>query len=228
MWNFEKVFLNKKPNFNKLTDYGFSRENDFYIFSADITGNMFRLDIRVTDNGKTEITVTDNDSNEEYILIFSDGAVGTFVANVRAECEEILKDISEKCFDLDVFKGQQTKLISLYIEEKYGIKAEHLWENSPCNAIFRHSKSNKWFAVLQTIEKQKLGVKSNDEIEILNLKETPENVSRLVDGKRYFTGFHMNKKHWYTVCLDKTVPIEEIYRQIDKSYNLINKQKTAL
>jgi len=30
----------------------------------------------------------------------------------------------------------------------------------------------------------------------------------------------MNKKHWYTVCLDGSVNIGEILRRIDESYGL--------
>ena len=30
----------------------------------------------------------------------------------------------------------------------------------------------------------------------------------------------MSKKHWYTVCIDGSVPVEEICRRIDISYEL--------
>ena len=30
----------------------------------------------------------------------------------------------------------------------------------------------------------------------------------------------MNKKHWYTILLDDSVPLEEICRRIDRSYLL--------
>ena len=33
-------------------------------------------------------------------------------------------------------------------------------------------------------------------------------------------GYHMNKKHWYTILLDDSVPLEEICRRIDRSYLL--------
>lgn len=30
----------------------------------------------------------------------------------------------------------------------------------------------------------------------------------------------MNKKHWYTVCLNGTVPLDELFLRIDESYLL--------
>ncbi len=34
----------------------------------------------------------------------------------------------------------------------------------------------------------------------------------------------MNKKHWYTICLDETVPDEELFERIDKSFELAKKK----
>ncbi len=34
-------------------------------------------------------------------------------------------------------------------------------------------------------------------------------------------GYHQNKKHWNTVILDGTVPIEELKRMIAESYDLV-------
>ena len=62
--------------------------------------------------------------------------------------------------------------------------------------------------------------------QLLTLKESPENIEQLIDNKKYFAGYHMNKKTWYTIHLDGSVAIEEIYERIDRSYNiLMNKKK---
>ena len=37
-------------------------------------------------------------------------------------------------------------------------------------------------------------------------------------------GWHMNKKHWYTICLNGSVPICEILSRIDASYQLAKKK----
>ncbi len=223
MWTNEKALLNKKPNFEKLGEYGFARQDDFYIFSTDIMGDMFRLNVYVTESGKTQLEVIDKATNEEYTLIKTSGAVGSFVGSVRAECEDILNDIVSSCFEPNVFKSEYAKLIIQYIKNKYGSVAEYLWEKFPNNAVFREEKTGKWYAALLTVEKRKIGIDEDGTTEIIDLKETPDKVGALVDGKTYLAGYHMNKKHWYTIVLDGSVPIEEIYSRIDKSYNTLKK-----
>lgn len=36
-------------------------------------------------------------------------------------------------------------------------------------------------------------------------------------------GYHLNKKHWNTVIVDGSIPMDEIYEMIDNSYNLVVK-----
>lgn len=36
-------------------------------------------------------------------------------------------------------------------------------------------------------------------------------------------GYHMNKKHWNTVIVDGSIPLEEVYEMIDHSYDLVVK-----
>ena len=56
----------------------------------------------------------------------------------------------------------------------------------------------------------------------LNLKCDPDEALALRDIFPAITpGYHMNKKHWNTLCLDNTVPEQEIKRQIDQSRLLV-------
>ena len=84
----------------------------------------------------------------------------------------------------------------------------------------RRKDSEKWFAVLLTVSRRKLGMDSDETVEIVDLRTQAENLSALVDGKKFFPGWHMNKKHWFTIILDGSVSFEEICRRIDKSWNL--------
>ncbi len=225
MWTNEKAVFNKKPNFEKLTEYGFILQDDFYIFSADIMGDMFRLNIYITVSGVTKLEVIDKATNDEYTLVKTPSAVGSFVGSVRAECEDILNDIVSKCYEPDIFKSEYSKLVIQHIRDIYGSEAEYLWEKFPNNAIFREETTQKWYAALLTVEKRKIGIDEDGTIEIIDLKETPDNITALVDGKNYLAGYHMNKKHWYTICLDGSVPIEEIYERIDISFGTLKKPK---
>ncbi len=61
-------------------------------------------------------------------------------------------------------------------------------------------------------------------VEILDLRAAAEKRPSVIDGKRFFAGYHMNKKHWVTALLDGSVPSEELYRLIDESYLLAAKK----
>lgn len=56
----------------------------------------------------------------------------------------------------------------------------------------------------------------------INLKCDPEHAQELRTVFREVTpGYHMNKKHWNSLDLSGDLPISEIHRQIDHSYDLI-------
>ena len=70
------------------------------------------------------------------------------------------------------------------------------------------------------IHPSKIGLGGSQSIRVMNLHGTAEQVSNLVDGEKYFPGYHMNRKYWYTVCLDGSVPMNELRGRIDESFNL--------
>ena len=74
-----------------------------------------------------------------------------------------------------------------------------------------------------TVSKQKLGLASNETVEIIDLRGKPETIATFIDRKKYFPGYHMNKKHWFTICLDGSVPVEDIFNHLDESYLLARK-----
>ncbi len=64
---------------------------------------------------------------------------------------------------------------------------------------------------------------ANEKIEIIDLRLQPDILSQTLDGIKYFPGYHMNKKHWYTICLDGSVEDAEICHRLDVSYELAKK-----
>ena len=44
-----------------------------------------------------------------------------------------------------------------YVKKQYGTVPEYLWAQSPDNAVLRH-KNGKWYAVVMSVEKCKLGL----------------------------------------------------------------------
>lgn len=219
----EDIFKYKAVNLNNLTAYGFSKNDDIYTYTATLDGSGFTMTVSVTANGDVTAEVIDSVIGEPYTLHLSDDAVGSFVGAVREEYEKILTDIAEKCFNTDVFKTEQARELIAFVSDAYGDKLEFLWEKFPDNAIWRRSDNKKWYAVILTVSKRKLGLGSDEKAEVLDLRLEPDQLEKLVDGTTYFPGYHMNKKHWYTIILDGSVPFDEICDRIKISYTLAKK-----
>jgi predicted DNA-binding protein (MmcQ/YjbR family) len=58
----------------------------------------------------------------------------------------------------------------------------------------------------------------------VNLKCDPDRALQLRDRYEQVTpGYHMNKKHWNTVKIERGIPITELRKMIDHSYELVTK-----
>lgn len=220
MNSISSIFQRKKVVFDKLIAYGFSKNSDTYIYKSSLKDSGFEITIVVNQDGEVSAAVIDPEFNEPYTLHLMDDAVGSFVGSVRSEYEKILADISDHCFAPDVFKSVQAKELIEYVRTTYADELEYLWEKFPNNAVWRRKDTTKWYGALLTVSKRKLGIKSDEMVEIIDLRIATENMDALIDGKSYFPGWHMNKKNWYTVILDNSVSLEELYNRIDESYLL--------
>lgn len=218
-------FNNKRLIAEKLLSFGFVRNKGLYTFATDIVGGQFHMLVTVTGKGEVTTRVIDSVSSDEYVLHRAAGSCGAFVSSIKSDCENVLRAISEQCFETDVFKSDDAREVIQYVRATYQDELEFLWPRFPDNAVFRRRDNEKWYAALLTVQKKKLGLRGNDAIEILDLRMKPEDIDVLVDGKRYLPGYHMNKKHWCTICMDGTIPSDEIRRRIDDSYELALKRK---
>ena len=91
-----------------------------------------------------------------------------------------------------------------YVQKQYGTVPEYLWSKLPDSAILRH-KNGKWYAVIMTVEKSKLGLEGNDLVDIMDVKCDPEMTSMIIQTYGFLPGYHMNKQHWITILLDGSV-----------------------
>lgn len=217
------VFSYKSPNFNKLEDYGFKKNGEIHSYATNILNDQFEMRVSVTSDGEVKTEVIDLSTDEPYTLHLVDGACGSFVGAIRSECDRVLTEISEKCFEKDLFKGDCAHRVIEYVRERHGDELEYLWKTFPSNAVWRRKDNAKWYGILLSISKRKLGLNSDEIVTAIDLRLDPEVLPKLVDGKRYFPGYHMNKKNWFTICLDGSVSVEEICEWIDKSYILAAK-----
>lgn len=217
------LFKRKKLNPQRLISSGFAEQDQQYVRTFPLVDGQFSMTVVVSKAGDVCTRLFETDSGEEYILHRVPWAKGAFVGKVRKEYEDILTFISTNGFDPDVFQSDDTREIIRYIHQTYGDEPEFLWPRFPDNAIFRRKDTGKWYGAVLVVSKRKLGLAFDEQIEILDLRIKPENMEALVDNERYFPGYHMNKKHWFTICLDGTVSLDEICRHIDESYRLATK-----
>lgn len=220
MEDIDKILKNRKIDFKKLLEYGFIEKENRYEYKTTLIENKFEIIVTFSKDSKLDTKVIDLMSNDEYLLVKVPDATGEYVGKVREAYTNMLSEIVVKCSKIEVFKSNQAKQVIKYVKEKYDNEPEFLWEKFAGNAVFRHKENNKWYGVLLTISKSKLGLDSDELVDIIDLKISPEDIEKIVDNEKYFLGYHMNKKHWFTIILDDSVPIEKIFEFIDISYNI--------
>ena len=211
---------NKKINFKKLEEFGFKLKDNSYYYQTSLLKNQFKMSVKISLDNSIFSEIIDTETNEAYILHLLEIKRSGYSEKVYKAYSEVLEKIKKECFEDEIFKANYTKEVINYIKNKYGDELEFLWEKSPKNAVIRRKSSNKWYAVILTISKRKLNLDSDKIIEVINLHNIAEEIEKLIDNKKYFPAYHMNKKHWCTICLDGTVELKEIYKLIDISYEL--------
>ena len=213
------IIKDKKIDFKKLEEFGFELIDNSYYYQTLLLKNQFKMSVKINLDNSIFTEIIDTETNEPYILYLIEKRSG-YSEKVYKEYSDILEKIKKKCFEDEIFKANYTKEVINYIKNKYGDELEFLWEKSPKNAVIRRKSSNKWYAVILTVSKRKLNLDYDEIIEVINLHNIAEEIEKLIDNKKYFPAYHMNKKYWCTICLDGTVELKEIYKLIDISYEL--------
>ncbi len=109
-----------------------------------------------------------------------------------------------------------------HIKETYGVTEDYPWENDTTNAVFRHPSNKKWFALLMNIPANKLGLKSDKQIDVLNVKCDPLMIGSITREKGFYPAYHMNKSNWITIALDGSADDEKIKWLVDMSFDATN------
>lgn len=122
-----------------------------------------------------------------------------------------------------------------WVKEQYGTEPDYPWQDT--NAVLRHRRNNKWYGLIMSVGRDKLGLSGKGEIEILNLKCDPEMIGFLRTRPGFLPAYHMNKDKWISILLGDTestvsvvptVPIvheKEIKNLIQRSYDLTEPKK---
>ena len=213
-----KIIDIEKYNFSKeqLLQFGFEEEAEKLIYRKEILDSSFLIEIVFVDS-QLLVEVYDLEFAEIYSLFSVDSAVGETVQNIREHVENLLRSILG-------LADQSGKISSEVIDycNKYGGNHVNPFKKNPDILAFVNEK-NKWYALLSDVEYNKLNKNTDTttKVKILNLKYPTDNILDIIDNKNIFPAYHMNKKHWISIVLDKNIKLETIKELIDISYSLV-------
>ena len=209
---------------DKLEPFGFAFDRDAYFYAEDLLAGSFSLQVKVSKDGVVSTLLLDIESEEPYVLHLVENAQGAFVGEVRTAYQAVLNRIGEACGEHGSFHGAYVEELLRYVQNTYGDEIEYPWKDTDA-AVIRSHLTRKWYAVFMKVHPSKIGLGGSQPIRIMNLHGTAEQVAALVDGERYFPGWHMNRKYWYTICLDGSIPMMELQQRIDESLALAQSKK---
>lgn len=200
--------------------YGFSRTEAGLELKKELPG-VGLYAVFVIAGKSFEVNVFDADTDEEYLPFNVLDNITGFVTGIREQVEDLVQEIKEKCL---LNSNMKLKLME-YCERKFGTEPEAPWEDSPDAYTFKTAKRNKWYALFMTIPYKSLGLVAKGALDVVNIKLPPEKVLDLIDRVHFYPAYHMNKKHWITIVLDKEVDEPLVQQLLDESYGLVEKLK---
>ena len=207
--------------------YGFQRTEDRYVYRTDFMGGEFSAILTVTSKGEAHGIVIDRMNNEEYLQLRMERFDGAYVNTVRGAYEDVLKTVASACCTDVLFASDQANRITERIRCAYGVVPDFPWGQSPHDnsGVFRHTDSQKWFALIMNIPTKTL-LKNSDPtpIDVVNLKIDPPDGPKLQEQMGIYPAYHMNHKSWITVMLNDCLSDDAVMALIETSYRLTESQ----
>ena len=216
-------FARKRCVSERLGSFGFRPDGGGHKYAVPILEGHFLLSVVIDAAGAVATNLVDTAAGEEYVLHQTPGAHGAFVGRVREEVGAVLKAVADSCFVPFVFQSAEAQQVLRHARDMWQEEPEFLWPKFPDNAVLRRRDSSKWYAVLLVLAKHKLGLDSDTLVDILDLRGRPGDIAARMEGGACLPGWHMNKKHWYTICLDGSVPVDDILHHLEESRALAGK-----
>lgn len=218
----DKSYLLKEytPNYEKLLAYGFKYNSTGYELQKTLLDTNFYFKIRISNHTFT-IDVYDIFTDEQYILFNIQDSIGSYVGKIRAEANALITKILDACFRRTDIK----KDITAYINSTFDVKPTHPFTRYPNYYTFKTKENDKWFALIIDVPAEKLKLGQKELISIINLKASPERIQCLVNNTTILPAYHMHKKSWVTIVLNKNTNIQQLQNLIAESYALVKSTK---
>ncbi|MBQ3416703.1 MAG: MmcQ/YjbR family DNA-binding protein [Ruminococcus sp.] len=201
---------------DKATDYGFAFDKGSYSIRKPLPESGFYAVFRIRGDS-FEAKVYEEPDGDEYLPFEVSVLSGGFASTIRSYVDNVVDDVVKNCFALADVKA----ILLAYVKEKYGTIPEAPWGYLEEYHTLNTAKRHKWYGLFMLIPYQYLGIEKEGKINVLNLKVPPENIPDIIDYIHYFPSYHMNKKYWISILLDRNADIEQIKKLLDESYAIV-------
>ena len=88
-----------------------------------------------------------------------------------------------------------------YCLSAYSTAPDYPFDEDFETAVLRHADNRKWYAIVMRVSRRKLGLDSDEVIDIVNLKLPTEMFGSFGAADGVYPAYHMNKLHWISVLL---------------------------
>ena len=106
----------------------------------------------------------------------------------------------------------------------YGTAPDYPFDEDFETAVFRHSGTRKWYAIMMRVSRRKFGFDCDEVIDVVNLKLPLEMFGSFGAAESVYPAYHMNKVHWISVLLsDAAEDLVEFL--VDASYEATREKK---
>ena len=212
--NYNHLLSNFQFDRESLLNYGFVEvKPNLLEYRVDLPNSLY-VRLRISP-GKLEVDVFDAIFNDKYQPFVS----GHGGSAIKSEVRELVERILAQCAK----KVDAKKQVIEFMQQRYGTEPEFPWEEYPNHCTFKARVSQKWYALIMRIQAKSLGLHSEENIDVINVKLPPEQISKLIDGHKYFPAYHMNKKYWLTVVLNADTDFVTLEQLIAISHDLVEK-----
>ena len=85
--------------------------------------------------------------------------------------------------------------------EVFGTSPDYPFDEDFETAVLRHADNRKWYAIVMRVSRRKFGLRSDEVIDVVNLKLPTEMFGSFDASDGVYPAYHMNKRHWISVLL---------------------------
>lgn len=219
--DYSYIFRSAKIKKDSLEAAGFkTTDGKTFSMNQTVSNGAFNADITLSLSEQTlNVHLFDSATGEKYALFDMPNSHGVFVASLREEVQQLIDEIKSKCFETSDLKDDYIA----WIKTQFGAEPDYPWpDDAPYSFVFR-CPNEKWFALVMRIKYRQLGLTGDEEVWVVNMKASQDEIPNLIDKKSIFPAWHMNKKHWITVLLTAVTDFEKLCELTQKSWELVTK-----